>query len=162
MRRRRPASRAHAAARRRARADRSAARAGAGFVVAGRARRSSNSPARSLLVVFLAYYLLCSGDLYKRKIVKHVPSLTRKKITVEILNDIDRQIERFPGHAHHRQRHRRRLDGAGAVADRAAASRRSGASPPALLNIFPYVGPVGGDDRGRRGRISSSSARSRW
>jgi predicted PurR-regulated permease PerM len=43
-----------------------------------------------LLVLFLAYFLLASGDLHKRKLVKIVgPSLSRKKITVQILEDID-------------------------------------------------------------------------
>jgi predicted PurR-regulated permease PerM len=50
-----------------------------------------------LFVVFcLAYYLLASGDLYKRKIVRIVgPSLSQKRITVHILDEINRQIERF-------------------------------------------------------------------
>jgi len=49
-----------------------------------------------VLVLFLVYFLLASGDLYKRKLVKIVgPSLTKKKITVQILAEIDRQIERF-------------------------------------------------------------------
>jgi predicted PurR-regulated permease PerM len=51
---------------------------------------------QALLVLFLAYYLLAAGDLYKRKIVKIAgPSLAQKKITVEILNQVDRQIEKF-------------------------------------------------------------------
>jgi len=49
-----------------------------------------------LLVLFLVYFLLVSGDLYKRKLVKIVgPSLTKKKLTVQILADIDHQIEMF-------------------------------------------------------------------
>ena len=49
-----------------------------------------------LLILFLAYFLLASGDLYRRKIVKIVgPSLTQKKITLQILQEIDRQIESF-------------------------------------------------------------------
>jgi len=49
-----------------------------------------------LLVLFLVFFLLASGDLYKRKLVKIVgPSLSRKKITLQILADIDRQIETF-------------------------------------------------------------------
>jgi predicted PurR-regulated permease PerM len=46
-------------------------------------------------VLCLVYYLLAAGDLYKRKLVRMVPTLSRKKITVEILAEIDRQIERF-------------------------------------------------------------------
>jgi predicted PurR-regulated permease PerM len=49
-----------------------------------------------VLILFLVYFLLASGDLYRRKLVNIVgPSLTKKKITVQILNDIDRQIENF-------------------------------------------------------------------
>lgn len=49
-----------------------------------------------LLVLFLAYFLLATGDLYRRKMVKIVgPSLTKKKITVQILQEIDHQIEAF-------------------------------------------------------------------
>ncbi|HEY2907566.1 MAG TPA: AI-2E family transporter [Vicinamibacterales bacterium] len=51
---------------------------------------------QTVLILFLVYFLLASGDLYKRKIVKMVgPSLSKKKITVQILADIDRQIEWF-------------------------------------------------------------------
>jgi len=51
---------------------------------------------QGVLVLFLAYFLLASGDLYRRKLVKIVgPSLTKKKITVQILQEIDRQIESF-------------------------------------------------------------------
>lgn len=49
-----------------------------------------------LLILFLAYFLLATGDLYRRKLVKIVgPSLSKKKITVQILQEIDRQIESF-------------------------------------------------------------------
>jgi len=48
------------------------------------------------LILFLVYFLLVTGDLYKRKIVKIAgPTLTKKKITVQILDDINRQIESF-------------------------------------------------------------------
>jgi predicted PurR-regulated permease PerM len=47
------------------------------------------------VVLCLVYYLLVAGDLYKRKLVRIVPTLSDKKITVEILGEIDRQIERF-------------------------------------------------------------------
>jgi predicted PurR-regulated permease PerM len=49
-----------------------------------------------VLILFLVYFLLASGDLYRRKLVKIAgPSLTKKKITVQILSEIDAQIERF-------------------------------------------------------------------
>ena len=48
------------------------------------------------VMLCLVYYLLASGDLYKRKLVRIVgPSLAQKRITVQILEEIDRQIERF-------------------------------------------------------------------
>jgi predicted PurR-regulated permease PerM len=46
-------------------------------------------------VLCLVYYLLAAGDLYKRKLVRIVPTLSDKKVTVEILAEVDRQIERF-------------------------------------------------------------------
>jgi predicted PurR-regulated permease PerM len=49
-----------------------------------------------VLILFLVYFLLASGDLYRRKLVKIAgPSLTQKKITLQILSEIDRQIEAF-------------------------------------------------------------------
>ena len=49
-----------------------------------------------VIVVFLAYFLLASGDLYRRKLVKLVgPTLSRQRVTVQILDDITAQIERF-------------------------------------------------------------------
>ena len=51
---------------------------------------------QAVLVVFFVFFLLASGDLFKRKLVKLVgPSLEKKKITVQILDDINTQIERF-------------------------------------------------------------------
>ena len=49
-----------------------------------------------VLILFLVFFLLSSGDMYRRKIVKIAgPSLTKKKVTLEILLEIDRQIESF-------------------------------------------------------------------
>jgi predicted PurR-regulated permease PerM len=51
---------------------------------------------QAVLVAFFVFFLLASGDLFKRKFVKLAgPSLEQKKITVQILNEIDLQIERF-------------------------------------------------------------------
>jgi predicted PurR-regulated permease PerM len=51
---------------------------------------------QAVLVLFFVFFLLASGDLFKRKLVKLAgPSLEEKKITVHILNDINTQIERF-------------------------------------------------------------------
>ena len=49
--------------------------------------------AQVLLVFFLVFFLLSAGDLYKRKLVKLTgPSLSRKKITVQIIDEINDQI----------------------------------------------------------------------
>jgi predicted PurR-regulated permease PerM len=49
-----------------------------------------------VLILFLVFFLLSSGDLYRRKLVKLAgPSLSSKRITVEILDDVNRQIESF-------------------------------------------------------------------
>jgi len=48
------------------------------------------------LVLFLSYFLLVYDDLFKRKLVENIgPTLGRKRITVQILNDIAVQIEGF-------------------------------------------------------------------
>lgn len=47
-------------------------------------------------VLFLVYFLLISGDLFKRKIVRITGrTLTRKKVTVQILDEINLQIAQF-------------------------------------------------------------------
>jgi predicted PurR-regulated permease PerM len=51
--------------------------------------------AQMVAVLCLVYYLLAAGDMYKRKLVRIVPTLSDKKVTVDILAEIDRQIERF-------------------------------------------------------------------
>ena len=48
------------------------------------------------LVLFLAFFLLVYDDLFKRKLVENIgPTLGRKRITVQILNDIAAQIEGY-------------------------------------------------------------------
>ena len=49
-----------------------------------------------VLILFLVFFLLSSGDMYRRKMVTIAgPSLAKKKVTLEILREVDRQIERF-------------------------------------------------------------------
>lgn len=49
-----------------------------------------------VLVMFFVFFLLAAGDLFKRKLVKVVgPSLEKKKVTVQILDEINVQIARF-------------------------------------------------------------------
>jgi len=51
---------------------------------------------QATLICFFVFFLLASGDLFKRKLVKLAgPSLEKKKITVQILDEINRQIARF-------------------------------------------------------------------
>ena len=47
------------------------------------------------MIFFLTLFLLVADDLFKRKLVKHVGAFARKKITVQILEEIGSQIERF-------------------------------------------------------------------
>lgn len=48
------------------------------------------------MILFLVYFLLVTGDLYKRKLVKIAgPQLSQKKITVQILDAINLQIASF-------------------------------------------------------------------
>ncbi len=50
----------------------------------------------AVLIVFFVFFLLASGDLFKRKLVKIAgPSLQRRRVTVQILDEINSQIERF-------------------------------------------------------------------
>jgi predicted PurR-regulated permease PerM len=48
------------------------------------------------MVIFLVFFLLLAGDTFKRKLVKLTgPSLTRKKVTVHILEDINTSIQNY-------------------------------------------------------------------
>jgi len=52
--------------------------------------------AQIVMIFFLAYFLLISGDLFKRKLVRIAgPSHKARRVTVEILDDVNAQIERF-------------------------------------------------------------------
>lgn len=51
---------------------------------------------QAVIVLFLTFFLLLSGDTYKRKLVRLTgPSLSKKKITVRILDDINESIQRY-------------------------------------------------------------------
>jgi predicted PurR-regulated permease PerM len=48
------------------------------------------------MVLFLTFFLLLSGDTYKRKLVRLAgPTLAKRKITVHILDDINESIQRY-------------------------------------------------------------------
>ena len=50
----------------------------------------------AVMVIFLCFFLLVGGDTFKRKLVRLTgPSLSRKKITVAILDDINESIQKY-------------------------------------------------------------------
>ena len=48
-----------------------------------------------IMVLFLTYFMLLSDQLFKRKLVEIVGTLSQKKVTVTVLEDIAGQIEQF-------------------------------------------------------------------
>jgi predicted PurR-regulated permease PerM len=49
-----------------------------------------------VMILFLTYFMLLSDDLFKRKLVDLAgPTLAKKKVTIQILDDIAGQIQRF-------------------------------------------------------------------
>jgi len=51
---------------------------------------------QATMVMFLVYFLLVTGDLYKRKLVRIAgPTLTKQKVTVQIMDEINTQISSF-------------------------------------------------------------------
>jgi predicted PurR-regulated permease PerM len=51
---------------------------------------------QAAMVAFLVFFLLLGGDRFKRNLVRlSGPSLSRKKITVNILNDINHSIQKY-------------------------------------------------------------------
>jgi predicted PurR-regulated permease PerM len=54
------------------------------------------SAGQLIMVLFLAYFMLASGDTFRRKLVKIAgPTLSRKKITLRVLDKIAEQIQRY-------------------------------------------------------------------
>ncbi len=51
---------------------------------------------QATMVVFLVFFLLLAGDTFKRKLVKLTgPSLSRKRVTLKILDDINSSIQNY-------------------------------------------------------------------
>jgi predicted PurR-regulated permease PerM len=49
-----------------------------------------------MMVLFLAYFMLASGDTFRRKLVKIAgPTFSKKKITLRVLDQIAEQIQRY-------------------------------------------------------------------
>jgi predicted PurR-regulated permease PerM len=52
--------------------------------------------AESAVVLFLAFFLLAAGNNFRRKMVKLAgPTLSQKKLTLQALDEIDQQIQRY-------------------------------------------------------------------
>jgi predicted PurR-regulated permease PerM len=97
---------------------------------------------QALMVVFLVFFLLLAGDTFKRKLVRLTgPTLSKKKITVTILDDINRSIQQYMvmllttnvlvGLLAWIAFHWMGLDNAGAWAVAAG-----------MLHVIPYFGPA--------------------
>ncbi|HQT32388.1 MAG TPA: AI-2E family transporter [Thiobacillus sp.] len=51
---------------------------------------------QAVMVLFLTFFLLVSGDIFRRKLVRITgPTLSKKKITVQVLDEINVQIQRY-------------------------------------------------------------------
>ena len=51
---------------------------------------------QAIMVLFLTFFLLVGGDMFKRKLVRLTgPSLSSRKITVQILDDINDSIQKY-------------------------------------------------------------------
>jgi predicted PurR-regulated permease PerM len=51
---------------------------------------------QATVVIFLTFFLLASGDTFRRKVVRLAgPTLARRRITVEALDEITHQIQRY-------------------------------------------------------------------
>ncbi len=51
---------------------------------------------QAIMVLFLTFFLLVGGDTFKRKLVRlSGPTLTKRKITVQILDDINDSIQKY-------------------------------------------------------------------
>jgi predicted PurR-regulated permease PerM len=50
---------------------------------------------QTVIVAFLTFFMLITGDSFRRKLVKIAPSFTEKRMTVEALDEITRQIQRY-------------------------------------------------------------------
>jgi len=51
---------------------------------------------QAMVVFFITYFLIASGDSFRRKMVRIAgPTFSRKKITLEVLDEITEQIQRY-------------------------------------------------------------------
>lgn len=65
------------------------------FLLAG-SMNAAGLAGQAIMVLFLTFFLLLGGDTFKRKLVRLTgPTLSRKKITVQILDDINDSIQKY-------------------------------------------------------------------
>lgn len=58
--------------------------------------RAIAAAGQAIMVGFLAYFLMVSGDIFRRKLVRIAgPTFSKKKITVQVLDEITIQIQRY-------------------------------------------------------------------
>ena len=95
------------------------------------------------IVLFVTLFLLASGDTFRRKMVKLAgPRLSQKKITVQALDEVTAQIQRYL-----LVQLATRASSSGSrpalpSMRSACTTRRSGASSAGITNLVPYIGAV--------------------
>lgn len=96
---------------------------------------------QSITVLFLTLFMLIEDDSFKRKLVHQMETIGSKRVTVQILNDIEHQIERFIWV--------QALTSAGVAVVTGLTLMYLGVDAPAvwglfagLMNIVPYFGPL--------------------
>jgi predicted PurR-regulated permease PerM len=58
--------------------------------------RAAEAAAQALVVAFITYFLLCAGDTFRRKLARIAgPNFAKRKITVQALDEITEQIQRY-------------------------------------------------------------------
>ncbi|HMC16057.1 MAG TPA: AI-2E family transporter [Albitalea sp.] len=111
------------------------------YVVVG-GLRLAEMLAQSIVVCVLTYFLLASGDTFRRKLVRIAgPTFARRKVTVQALNEIGGQIQRYLVV--------QLLTSAGVGLATAAAFWMIGMKhaavwgvAAAVLNLMPYIGSI--------------------
>lgn len=65
------------------------------YLVVG-ALHAAQIAGQATIVVFITYFLLASGDAFRRKLARFAgPTFARRRITVQAMNEITRQIQRY-------------------------------------------------------------------
>jgi len=65
------------------------------YLVVG-ALRLAEMAGQLVVVVFITYFLLASGDVFRRKMVRIAgPTFAKRRITLQALNEITQQIQRY-------------------------------------------------------------------